>query len=266
MVDTDELHGDCGRGARIVRLVEREVVDSTNLEAERVIRGGVLDDLGPGSCVQFVGGVQTGGVGRRGDAWQSPPGGLWTTVVMPLEGGEAGLGVLDGLGLRLGMAVLRVLREVSGGRRVALKWPNDLLMGERKVCGCLARHVTLRGRGWVLAGVGVNVNNPIQGVEGLRRPATSLSEELGRVVDLRALRERMGMSIARALAERGIPRADLEEARASLALVGSWVRVRAGSEVMEGTLEGLSEEGTPLLRTAFGAVVATPSGVEPLHE
>ncbi len=252
-------------GSWVVRRSWLELVDSTNLEAERAIRTGWTDEVGAGESVQFVAAVQTGGEGRRGGMWESPRGGMWTTVAGALPaGGDAGA-VLEGLGMRLGVAVLRVLREFSE-LRVGLKWPNDLLIGERKVCGCLARHLTSGGRGWVLAGVGVNANNPIRGVEGLRRPATSLSEELGRVVDVRALAERMGDEVAWALRERGLGGSVLEEARGALALRGSVMRLRAGQAVLEGVLEGLSDIGTPVLRLANGDVVVTPLGAEPVYE
>lgn len=261
---TERWTGIAGDPGRVIRREWLGVVDSTNLEAERAIRAGRLGDVRSGESVQFVAEVQMGGEGRRGAAWESPRGGMWTTVAMAL-GGEGDRGVLEGLGLRLGVGVLRVVREFSG-LRAELKWPNDVLIGERKVCGCLSRHLASGGRGWVLAGVGVNANNPIRGVEGLRRAATSLSEELGRVVDVRGLAESMGAGVARVLCEGGIPEALLEEARAALALRGSTLRLRGGEVEFEGTLEGLSEYGTPVLRTLAGEIIVAPLGAEPVYE
>src|SRR4051794_17490868 len=76
---------------------------------------------------------QTGGRGARGRPWHSPPGGLWLSVLYrpPAPGG------LELLSLRLGLLVAAELEAAIPGLPVMLKWPNDLMLRDRKLGGIL---------------------------------------------------------------------------------------------------------------------------------
>lgn len=100
---------------------------------------------------------QSAGRGSRGRVWHSPPGGLWVSVLCrPRD--EAAASVLS---LRAGLAVAEVLEGILG-ERTRLKWPNDLILRDRKLGGvlCEARWQG-SGPGWVAVGIGLNVANPI---------------------------------------------------------------------------------------------------------
>ncbi len=102
--------------------------------------------------------AQTGGRGRRGRSWTSPPGGLWLSVLCrpPADG------ALDVLSLRVGLAVSGALEAACPGTRLALKWPNDLVLTDRKVGGILCEARWQGGApGWVAVGLGLNVCNAI---------------------------------------------------------------------------------------------------------
>ena len=102
--------------------------------------------------------AQTGGRGSRGRAWHSPPGGLWLSVLYRPPS-PAGVELLS---LRLGLLVATALEAAAPAAPVALKWPNDLMVGDRKVGGILCE---ARWQGeslaWVAAGLGLNVTNDI---------------------------------------------------------------------------------------------------------
>lgn len=101
--------------------------------------------------------AQAGGRGRAGRAWASPPGtGVWLTVLAR----PADAAALDVLSLRVGIALADALAPLADGP-VALKWPNDLLVGGRKLAGVLveARWRDARVE-WAAVGVGVNVRPP----------------------------------------------------------------------------------------------------------
>lgn len=101
--------------------------------------------------------AQTAGRGRQGRAWTSLPGaGIWLTLVeRPVD--RSGLDVLS---LRIGLAIVQALEPVMG-RRLGLKWPNDVHLDGGKLAGVL---VEARWRGnepdWVAIGVGLNVTPP----------------------------------------------------------------------------------------------------------
>ncbi len=180
------------------RLVE---VDSTNLEARRWAASA---PAGAGA-VAIVAERQTAGVGRFGRRWHSPEGGLWMTLAWPVEGD--GRTVLEGLGLRVGVACWRTvgqaLRGASGSARVQLKWPNDVLIGGEKVCGSLTESVRESGRLWLIVGVGINVNNdPADLPRDLRTPATSLKRRLGSEVSVEGVLEALLSELKRAIAWR----------------------------------------------------------------
>ncbi|MGH7497455.1 MAG: biotin--[acetyl-CoA-carboxylase] ligase [Gemmatimonadales bacterium] len=116
---------------------------------------------------------QVGGRGSRGRIWLSPPGGLWLSVLLRPTSASG----LDLLSLRAGLAVSRVLSAMLVGEPVRLKWPNDLMLADRKVGGILCE-ARWQGEslGWVVVGIGLNVTNPVP--EALQGIATNLTARL----------------------------------------------------------------------------------------
>ena len=145
----------------IGEVIELQSVGSTNTVA--------LDAGRPGLLV--VASEQTAGRGRKGRAWFSPPGAnLYMTLTV--NGNDPRLPLVTGV------AVREALSEMIGNLApVEIKWPNDLIVHGRKICGILCE-----SRGGVTAvGAGVNVNQ-IAWPYGLQSKATSLALVLGREV------------------------------------------------------------------------------------
>jgi len=117
----------------------------------------MAEDGAPDGTV-VVAEVQDGARGQRGRTWKAPLGGLWMSVLVRPKGAAAG----EVLSLRAGLAVARALAEYPSLPPLALKWPNDLMLGDRKVGGLLCE---ARWRGselwWVVIGLGLNVANPV---------------------------------------------------------------------------------------------------------
>lgn len=126
--------------------------------------------------------AQSAGRGRRGYGWFSPPGcGIWASVLLRPRLSAARTPPLT---LCAAAAVARVL-EAAAGESVKIKWPNDLLMGGRKVAGILAESRVVSGdEPVVVIGTGINVNHTReQFPDELSASATSLRIESGRPVD-----------------------------------------------------------------------------------
>lgn len=130
--------------------------------------------------------IQTKGRGRLGREWISPTGGLWFSLILRprLRPAEA-----VKLTFVAGLAVAKVLREMFS-LEVETKWPNDVLVNGKKICGILTEmNTTGESVNFVVVGVGANVNFDVEKVfpQDLTRVATSLESELGRKVRLEEL-------------------------------------------------------------------------------
>jgi BirA family biotin operon repressor/biotin-[acetyl-CoA-carboxylase] ligase len=183
--------------------------------------------------------AQTGGRGSRGRAWHSPPGGLWLSVLYRPPS-PAGVELLS---LRLGLLVATALEAAAPGLPVALKWPNDLMVRDRKLGGILCE---ARWQGeslaWVAAGLGLNVTNDIP--DDVHLTATALGEHLSDVS-----LERILPGILDAL--RG-PVAHAERLTAEECRQlehRDWLRGRQLRAPLAGRAEGIADDGALLVRT-----------------
>lgn len=206
---------------------------------------------------------QTSGRGRQGRPWVSPPGvGLYASLVLrpALADGE-----LTWLPLLAGLAAAEAIREVAGCD-ARLKWPNDVLVGGRKVAGLLVEAELAAGdeRAVVVLGLGVNVTTPRRAlpVRPLY-PATSLWLETGRRLDRGVLLDLWRRRVAEAYARwQGGDTAALRARWDALdALRGTTVRV-AGADGVEvrGLAEGLDGQGALCVRTGTGTVTRVVAG------
>lgn len=141
----------------------KEVTDSTNLDAKRA-------ENVPDKSI-FIADMQTSGRGRLGRDWSSPKGcGIWMSIYLKPK---TDISDVSQLTLIAGLAVSRAIKGT------AIKWPNDVLFGSKKVCGILTEMTAEGGNiKHIIVGVGVNVNNR-DFPEELRDKATSIYIETG---------------------------------------------------------------------------------------
>ena len=144
--------------------------DSTNLRAKEA--GNKEKDIRCGMV--FIADKQTAGVGRRGRSWESPEGeNIYMSLLLKPEIEPAKAPMLT---LVMALAVAKAVKEAAGVR-MQIKWPNDLIMNKKKVCGILTE-MSLEGSGikYVVIGVGINVNQR-EFSEEIENKATSLALE-----------------------------------------------------------------------------------------
>ncbi len=216
------------------RLHSVEVTDSTNEDARRLAADGA-----PSGTV-VVADAQRAGRGRSGRRWFSPAGvnvyltGLYRPQ-LPVER-------LSGLALDVGTAVCGVIREL--GVDAQAKWPNDVLVGGRKLAGILTELVLDDGPA-VLVGLGVNVNlEATQLPLELAEIATSLRIETDRQHDRDALVTRLVGALDAAVERferRGGP--DIEAHAAVSSLLGQQVRYCGKAGDAEGEVVGFAADG-----------------------
>lgn len=200
--------------------------------------------------------AQTAGRGRRGHTWFSPAGaGLYVSVVLaPRLAGREPDRATALLTLAAGVALAEGIERVTG-LSPAIKWPNDLLVGRRKLAGILAEGVSppaARALQSVVLGYGVNVSSAAYPPE-LASRVTSLESELGRAVDRAQLCvETLGALASRyddLLAARFAAILDAWRARAP-GCHGARVSWVAADGPMSGTTAGIDDGGALLVRTA----------------
>lgn len=230
-------------------------VDSTNDVAWDLARDGAAE----GTLV--VADVQTGGRGRLGRKWDSPGGvGLWFSLVLrpDIEARRSCLIPLIGA-----LGVAYALRGAYG-IQAAVKWPNDVVVGPRKICGILAESELRAGRtGFIVMGVGVNV---LQGRDDfgpdLGCTATSVRLETGREVRrAEALAEVLLAVEERYLRFRAEGFGQLRKQLLVLSpLIGKCTKVRTGRREVEGTALDIDENGALILRTDSGHLLTIVAG------
>ena len=147
-------------------------VSSTNTLARFLSMNGIAD----GSVI--ISEKQTNARGRSGKSWESPLGGVWLSIVLNPHVDYAKLPLIT---LATGVAVAKTLEKV-GVENPEIKWPNDIMINGKKVCGILTEAVTkLNTIENVIIGVGIDANLDVEDFpEELREGTTTLQNELGR--------------------------------------------------------------------------------------
>jgi BirA family biotin operon repressor/biotin-[acetyl-CoA-carboxylase] ligase len=185
----------------------------------------------------------------------SPKGGLYFSVVLrpELNAREAAKLVFVA-----GLAVAKVLNEAHG-LKVETKWPNDVLVGGRKLCGILSEgQVSGVRTDWVVIGVGVNANVDVEKdfPEDLRKTATSLEAELGKAVRLEHVFSELVKQMEKEydlFLQMGFARV-LEEWKRYAVFLVKGVEVASGSERLQGLAVDIDDEGALVLKLEDGVL------------
>ena len=254
-------------GSPLGRVVEvHEELDSTQERARELARSGTPH----GTLV--VAGVQTGGRGRLGRLWGSPAGGLWMSLVLrpDLEASFA-----PRVTQAAAVGVAKALWSL--GVEARIKWPNDLLVAGRKVCGILAESSAQYAAGehtgptvtrrldYVVLGVGMNANLDPADLAVPDREVTTVRSEVGRDVDLLELLRALLSNLDAELRRIRDFAAVLVDWRALNCTLGERVRVTRLGETVEGRAVDLSPEGALLLETSGGVVKVFEGEIEHLR-
>jgi len=211
---------------------------STNLLAR------ILVERGLGEGLVAVADLQTQGRGRYDRAWHSPLGGLYFSIVLKPRIADENAPLL---GFLTACAIALEIREVIG-LEVSLKWPNDILVGERKLGGILSETVSTNGSLLVVVGVGINQNVKREDLPAeLQDSTTTILSEIGRETS----RETLISAIISGIDSRlGRVESDssfgsiIDEWTSHSSTIGRSVRVRDGPEIIEGLALGIGPDGS----------------------
>jgi BirA family biotin operon repressor/biotin-[acetyl-CoA-carboxylase] ligase len=234
-------------------------IDSTNNVAKKLAEEGAEE----GTII--IAETQTRGRGRRGKQWISPAGGVWMSIILrpqipPSEAPQ--------LTLMTGVAAAETINN-KFGLDVGIKWPNDILIGTRKVCGILteanAKFSTLD---YVVVGIGIDANvNTENFPSDIQKSATSLKKELNEDISGPELVQeflKIFEDHYNEFKSGNFPEI-LGEWRKMSKTIGSYVEVRKQlGKIVRGEAIGITNEGALILELNDGKLRKIISG-ECLH-
>src|SRR6266850_880655 len=238
----------------VFQILSFDSLPSTNVEAA----SRAVDGAPEGLCV--VASEQTAGRGRLQRQWVSPKGaGLYCSIILRPQFDQSLWPLLT---LMAAVAVQGALLDVYD-LETDIKWPNDILVNDRKLCGILAETVdTPLGRS-VILGIGINLkhNSYSAEVDGV---ATSVEVAAGRSEDPQIVLEALVGLLARyyAMLQRsgGSEEIVREWSRRSSYANGRRIRVANGDQILEGTTRGLEQDGALRIETDTGKIQTIRAG------
>jgi len=235
-------------------VLQFESLPSTNTEAARLAERGAVE----GTVI--VSNEQTAGRGRLDRSWISPANaGLYLSLILRPQFAAPRYTLIP---LLAALAVHDALLAVFD-LQVDIKWPNDVLINERKLCGILAETVeTTAGRA-VIVGIGVNLTSEAFPTE-LREIATSLKQVTKQTIDRDEILRAVVSSLSRRYAQLDTADGDREiisewEKHSSYAF-GKHISVNSANEVITGITRGLEVDGALRIETDEGRIVAVRAG------
>ncbi len=188
--------------------------------------------------------TQTSGRGRLGRRWHSQKGGIYFTIILRPRIGPAHAQIIN---LMAAVSVARAIRSLFN-LEAKLKWPNDVLIRGKKVCGILAEmEAEMDVIKFVNLGIGINANNPISLYEV---GATSIKEELWRDIS----RKELLMCVLNEIEKRRslLGEEIISEWKALSSTINKKVRIIMQDEVVEGEAIDIDTDGALILRTDKG--------------
>lgn len=228
--------------------------DSTN------IRIRVAAEAGAPHGTLAVAEIQEGGKGRRGRSWVSPPGvGIWMSMLLRPQISALSASMLT---LVMALAAQKGIKEATGIES-QIKWPNDLVLNKKKICGILTEMSTeLMEIQYVIPGIGININQT-EFPEEIRETATSLYLETGKKYQRSEIIARI-MEAFEEYYEVFTKTEDMsglmEEYNAKLVNLGNEVCVLDPAGEYRGISEGIDKNGGLLVRLPDGTRKEVISG------
>lgn len=196
---------------------------------------------------------QTQGVGRLDRSWHSPPGGLYfSLLVRPMTIAASDTPLIT---LTTGVAIAKVLQSALG-LDPALKWPNDVLLNNRKVAGILVESAFIGSEiEYAIIGIGINVNTTLVDFpESLQATVTTLREAHNRQVDISRLFEYLVGQLEfwyLRLRDKGFKAIEPHYRRFCTTL-GKRVIIDLGDSQLTGLAKELEPDGSLVVQTAEG--------------
>jgi BirA family biotin operon repressor/biotin-[acetyl-CoA-carboxylase] ligase len=198
---------------------------------------------------------QTAGRGRIKRVWLSPKGSIALSIIL-----HPSLAYISSLIMVASLATVHCIEKVTG-LKAQIKWPNDVLVNRKKVCGILIES-DVRGNtvDYSIIGIGINVNLRLADFPEISPAATSLSHELGRDVSRLDMIRCLLVETERLYLALPTVESVYQEWRDKLMTLGKRVQVRSGDATYKGIAESVASDGSLLLRQSDGSLIKIVAG------
>jgi BirA family biotin operon repressor/biotin-[acetyl-CoA-carboxylase] ligase len=224
-------------------------VGSTNMTARQLLKEGVKE----GTIV--IAGKQMAGRGRLQRTWFTPEGNLAVSIIL-----KPSITYLPQLIMMTSLSVTHAIHKICG-ITARIKWPNDVLINGKKICGILIENEVEKSRvNYSIIGIGINVNLDISLYPAIEPLATSLSHEKGADISvdnlLNALITELDVLYMK------IKKGDNlhMQWQNDMETIGRQIQVRSGDSIETGKAESTTENGSLILRRQDGSIVEIMAG------
>lgn len=219
-------------------------LESTNITAKELAYG--ADD---GTVV--IAEVQKKGRGRLGREWLSPHGGIWISIILKPT---ISLTHVSRLTLVAGVAIAKSMRKLGVDARI--KWPNDILIGDKKVCGILTEvNAEIEQVDYIVIGIGINANVDMNDLIGdVKNIATTLWSEIGKPIDRVSFIQDLLFDIEQEYIKfmtqsfSGI----LDEWTSLSDTIGRQITIMTPYNIVEGKAVGITDDGALVIKNSDG--------------
>lgn len=252
MVDSETVLTDFSPEIIGRKLIVLKTIDSTNNELKRL----AADGEPSGTVVTAE--IQTAGKGRFGRQWQSGTGGLYFSILLRPELPPGNIAAIT---LAAGYAVCLAVREYTH-LDARIKWPNDIIVGNKKLCGILTEMAAQSDRlEYVVTGIGINVNFA-EFPEEIRHKATSLFLETQHFINKSEFLRTVLLYLDKVLSSFlvSISLNDMENFKQLCATLGRNVSVERNGNLIEGIAKDISPFGELIIETADSRQITISSG------
>jgi BirA family biotin operon repressor/biotin-[acetyl-CoA-carboxylase] ligase len=214
-----------------------------------------LAEKGTAEGTVIIADTQTAGRGRLGRTWLSPEGSLSISLIL-----KPALHNLPQLVMIASLAVARAIKKVAG-LETRIKWPNDVLIKGKKVCGVLIENEVKGDKvNFAIIGIGINVNFDPLAFPEISNIATSLSHELGAEVSKVELASALLSELEQLYLEAQAGAPVHREWQENMETLGRWIQVKTGETVEKGKAETVTRDGSLVLRRADGSLAEIVAG------
>jgi len=249
-------------------LVSRDL--QTRFIGQKIVYYSVLDSTMEAARREALWGTEAGTViltdeqnaahGRFQRPWLSPKGCLALSVIL-----RPNIEYLPTIVMLVSLAVTYSIQVITG-LQPQIKWPNDVLINEKKVCGILIENdIRKNSLRHMIVGIGINVNLHLPDYPEISAIATSLSDQLGKEVSRLDLVRQLLVEMDRLYLS--LPHTDFifDQWKKHLVTLGQTVRVNFGNTVSIGVAESVNKDGSLMFRRKDGILVKIVAGEVSLH-